>query len=103
MLLLTRARFWRLLRLRCVAGEVADSFRDVPIDGFRDLRIDRFREGFRIDRARSVRSMSASNAPRREEVRPLATRRFLAESLGATYAAMRRHKSSGIDASVASG
>ena len=49
MLLLTRARFWRLLRLRCVAGEVADSFRDVPIDGFRDLRIDRFREGFRIE------------------------------------------------------
>ena len=42
-------RFWRLLRLRCVAGEVADSFRDVPIDGFRDLRIDRFREGFRIE------------------------------------------------------
>ena len=36
-------------RLRCVAGEVADSFRDVPIDGFRDLRIDRFREGFRIE------------------------------------------------------
>ena len=55
MLLLTRVRFWRRLRLRCVGVGVTDSFLgtflDQPIEAFRDLRvrIDGFRDGIRIE------------------------------------------------------
>ena len=55
MLLLTRVRFWRRLRLRCVGVGVTDlfldTFLDQPIEAFRDLRvrIDGFRDGIRIE------------------------------------------------------